>query len=102
MKIRLYKFIDLGDQDTRYEIFDATQVITEKELRKIFFNMVKNRIISQKEIDDYRADPDYKLDGDFTKIGTIIDMINDICNYNVEQYYIVQEIDVEIDLTKGA
>lgn len=96
MKQRLYKFIDLGDQDTRYEIFDAVQVLTEKELRSVFYNMVKNRIISQKEIDDYKADPDYKLDGDFTQIGTIIDMINDICNYNTAQYFIVGEIDVEI------
>ena len=94
VKLKLYKFIDMGDQDTRYEIFDAVQILTEEELRKQFFYMIENRIISQKEIDDYRADPDYKLDGGFTKIGTIVDMINDICNYNAEQYYIVQEINL--------
>lgn len=96
MKVRLYKFIDLGDQDTRYEIFDAVEVLNEQQLRTVFYKMIRNRIISQKEIDDYRADPDYKLDGDNTAIGTVIDMINDISNYNVEQYYIVSEIDVEI------
>lgn len=91
MKKRLYKFIDLGDQDTRYEIFDAVEVLNEKELREKFLYMMENGIIPQKEIDD----PYYANDKEFNDIDTIVDMINDICNYTL-QYYIVQEIDVEI------
>lgn len=95
MKQRLYKFIDMRDLYTACEVFDAVKVLNETELRKEFFDMVSNGIITHKEIDDYRADPDYKLDGGFTKIGTILDMINDTCNYD-GRYFMVNEIDVEI------
>lgn len=91
VKIKLYKFIDMGDQDTRYDIFDAVKIINEKGLREIFYGMVKNKIIPQKEIDDYSNQQ--PID-EFTDTEIIVDMINDITNYDISKYYIVREINL--------
>lgn len=93
VKIKLYKFIDMGDQDTRYEygIFDAVKIINEKGLREIFYGMVKNKIIPQKEIDDYSNQQPIN---EFTDTEIMVDMINDITNYDISKYYIVREINL--------
>lgn len=91
VKIKLYKFIDMGDQDTRYDIFDAVKIINEKGLREIFYGMVKNKIIPQKEIDDYSNQQ--PID-EFTDTEIMVDMINDITNYDISKYYIVREINL--------
>lgn len=91
VKIKLYKFIDMGDQDTRYDIFDAVKIINEKGLREIFYGMVKNKVIPQKEIDDYSNQQ--PID-EFTDTEIMVDMINDITNYDISKYYIVREINL--------
>lgn len=91
VKIKLYKFIDMGDQDTRYDIFDAVKIINEQGLREIFYGMVKNKIIPQKEIDDYSNQQ--PID-EFTDTEIMVDMINDITNYDISKYYIVREINL--------
>ena len=91
VKIKLYKFIDMGDQDTRYDIFDAVKIINEKGLREIFYGMVKNKIIPQKEIDDYSNQQ--PID-EFTDTEIMVDMINDITNYDISKYYIIREINL--------
>ena len=91
IQVKLYKFINFGDQDTRFEIFHAVKVINEKGLREIFYGMVKNKIIPQKEIDAYSNQQ--PID-EFTDTEIMVDMINDLSNYNDRLYYLVQEIDL--------
>ena len=91
VKIKLYKFIDMSDQDTRYDIFDAVKIINEKDLREIFYSMVKNKVIPQKEIDDYSNQQPIN---EFTDTEIMVDMINDITNYDISKYYIVREINL--------
>ena len=90
MKTRLYKFIELGNQDTRYEIFDCVEVLTEKELR--------DRFVSLLDTFPKELIAEYNLSCVDSCIGDIIDALNDVCNYNPAQYYLVQEIDVDIDV----
>lgn len=104
MKIKLYKVLDMGncDMDNGNDVMDAVVVMTEKELRNEFLWAYNNGKIPQELIDDYAGDPDYcdELDDNpelkDLKIGTIIDIMNDICNYDCGNGYYILETDIEI------
>ena len=103
MKIHLYKVLDMGncDMDNGNDAMDATVIMTEKDLRKEFNWAMAHDKIPQDLIDDYKQDPDYKHENwagsfDNLKIGTIIDMLKDLCNYNCGEGYYILETDIEI------
>lgn len=93
MKKRYYKFVELGDQDTRYEIFNAVELLNEKQLRQKFAEKVK--IIDERLLAEYRLTQQSK-DFDRLGIGEIIDILNDVSNFNDYSYYLVDEIDIEL------
>ena len=84
MKIHLYKVLDISDYGNCDDL-EKTQVMTEKDLRKEFLWAYNNGEIPHELIDDYKSDPDYSKenwnDMGNLRIGTMIDMLNDICNY---------------------
>lgn len=101
MKIKLYKVLDLSDNEDCDDL-EKTQVLTEKDLRKEFLFAHKHGRIPQELIDDYAGDPDYcdELDDNpelkDLKIWQIIDIMNDICNYDCGEGYYILETEIEI------
>lgn len=99
MKIHLYKVIKLDDYSNEDDL-EKTQVMSEKELRKEFAWALDYGKIPEQLIVDYQTDPDYTKENwkDMTSlsIGTIIDMMNDICNYDCGGGYYILETDVEL------
>lgn len=93
MKKRMYKFVELGDQDTRYEIFMAVEILNESQLRKIFAEKIA--VIDERLLADYGLTQQSK-NFDNLGIGEIIDILNDVSNFNAYSYYLVEEIDVEL------
>lgn len=93
-KLHIYKMINMGDYDTRSEIVWGTEVYTERGLRQRFYKMIDS--LPKKLKDDYGKDCDFSQPQTI-EIGTICDIINDICNYNLNAYYIVDETDLEVD-----
>ena len=103
MRLHLYKLVDMGncDMDNGNDVLYATQVMTEKDLRKEFAWALDNGKIPEQLIVDYQTDPDYAKENwkDMTSlsIGTIIDMMNDICDYSCGDGYFILETDITID-----
>lgn len=105
MNLHLYKVFDLTDINERCESpMDCCRVMTDKDLRKEFMWALDNGKIPQELIDDFGGDPDYcdELDDnpklENLKIGTVIDMLRDIENYECGTGYYILETDVEIEL----
>lgn len=102
MKIHLYKVFDLTSINDGESAMDCCRVMTDKDLRKEFLFVYNEGGIPHKLIDDYKADPDYKTenwnDMGNLRIGTMIDMMNDICNYVCGIGYYILETDVEIKI----
>lgn len=102
MKTRLYKVVNMFncDMDNGNDVLDAAMIMTEKDLRKEFMWAYNQGGIPHELIDDYKADPDYAKenwnDMGNLGIGTMIDMMNDICNYACGAGYYILETDVEI------
>lgn len=104
MNLHLYKLVDMGncDMDNGNDVLDAVRVMTEKELRKEFLWALDNGNIPEQLIVDYQTNPDYKnenwKDMSNLRVGTMIDMLNDICNYECGTGYYILETDVEVEL----
>ena len=102
MKIKLYKVLDMGncDMDNGNDVMDAVVVMTEKELRNEFLWAYNNGKIPHDLLCDYKQDNDYRDeywdDLGNLRIGTIIDIMNDICNYDCGNGYYILETDIEI------
>ena len=102
MKIHLYKVLNMEncDMDNGNDAMETMQVMSEKELRKEFAWALDYGKIPEQLIVDYQTDPDYTKENwkDMTglSIGTIIDMMNDICNYDCGGGYYILETDVEL------
>lgn len=105
MNLHLYKVLKLDDIGNSDDL-EKTQVMTEKDLRKEFLSAYNHGKIPQELIDDYAGDPDYcdELDDNpelkDLKIGTIIDMMNDICNYKSGTGYYILETDIDVDIPR--
>lgn len=103
MRLHLYKLVDMGncDMDNGNDVLDAVRVMTEKELRKEFLWAYNNGKIPEQLIVDYQTDPDYKnenwKDMSNLRVGTMIDMLNDICNYDCGGGYYILETDVDVE-----
>ena len=103
MKIHLYKVFDLKDiNDYGESPMDCCSIMTDKDLREKFLWEYNNGKIPEQLIVDYQTDPDYKADNwnDMCnlRIGTMVDMLNDIQNYDTESGYYILETDVEIKI----
>ena len=103
MKIHLYNVFDLQEiNETGESPMDNLRTMTEQELRAEFDWALNHGKIPHELIDDYGGDPDYcdELDDNpelkDLKIGTIIDMLNDIGNYECGTGYYILETDIEI------
>lgn len=100
MNLHLYKVLKLDDIGNSDDL-EKTQVMTEKDLRAEFYFALAH--MPQQMFDDYKQDPDYSSEDwehpeSNLKIGTIIDMMNDICNYKSGTGYYILETDVDVDI----
>lgn len=107
MNLHLYKVLNMEscDMDNGNDVMGSVWVMTEKDLRKEFRWLINNHRLPEQLIADYKQDPDYSKEdwsGDFDKIkiGTIIDMMNDICNYTCGEGYYIIETDIEVELDR--
>lgn len=101
MEIRLYVVFDLSEINTYgTSPMDVCRVMNEKELRELFYTAYENGGLPYDLIDDYHRDDDYKNedwnDLGNLRIGTVIDMLNDIVNYSCGDGFYIVETDVEI------
>lgn len=106
MNLHLYKVFDLTDINERGESpMDCCRVMTDKDLRKEFLWAYNHDRIPHELIDDYKGDPDYKKenwkDMGNLRVGTMIDMLNDITNYVCGRGYYIDETDVEVELNRA-
>ena len=106
MKLHLYKVFDLTTiNDSGESPMDCCRVMTDKELRREFLFAYDQGGIPQDLIDDYKTDPDYKAenwnDMGNLRIGTMVDMLNDIPNYVCGEGYYILETDVEVELNRA-
>ena len=101
MNLHLYKVLNMGDYGNCDDL-EKTQVMTEKDLRQEFLWAYNNGKIPHELIDDYKNNTDYKNeywnDIGNLRVGTMIDIMNDICNYNCGEGYYILETDVEVEL----
>lgn len=106
MNLHLYKVFDLTDINERGESpMDCCRVMTDKDLRKEFLWAYNHDRIPHELIDDYKGDLDYKKenwkDMGNLRVGTMIDMLNDITNYVCGTGYYIDETDVEVELNRA-
>lgn len=105
MNLHLYTVFDLTriNEDGEHPM-DVCRVLTDKTLREEFLWAYNNGRIPHELIDDYKADNDYKTenwnDMGNLRIGTMIDMLNDITNYECGTGYYIDETDVEVELDR--
>lgn len=105
MNLHLYKVFDLTDINEQGESpMDCCRVMTDKDLRREFLWAYDHGRIPHELIDDFKGDPDYKKedwnDMGNLRVGTMIDMLNDITNYECGTGYYIDETDVEVELDR--
>lgn len=98
MKLHLYLVLDL-DQYENLDDLHKIRVMTQDDLREEFKLALDNHRIPQQEIDDYMSDPDYaNEDWEYPRtelrIGTVVDIMNDIINYVQGCGYYIIETDL--------
>lgn len=103
MNLHLYKVFDLTDINERGESpMDCCRVMTEKDLRREFLLAYNEGGIPQDLLSDFKQDSDYKdenwNDIGNLRVGTMIDMLNEIDNYVPGVGYYITETDVEVEL----
>ena len=102
MKLRLYKVLafDVDDEPTGYDCVDRVRVLTLDELRDEFLRAYNSGYIPTELVWDYASDKDYHSedwsDMGSLSAGTMVDILNDVCNYNQSYWYIISETDVNI------
>lgn len=106
MNLHLYQVFDLTDiNDYGASPMDCCRVMTDKDLRKEFLWAYNHDKIPHELIDDYKENPDYKRENwndiGNLRIGTMIDMLNDIPNYVCGEGYYILETDVEAEFNNA-
>lgn len=100
MKIHLYKVWRIDDYSNNDDPCDRVIVMTEKDLREEFMIAYNEGGIPQELLNDFKQDDDYKTENwddiENIKIGTMVDMLNEICNYIPGIGYYILETDIEI------
>ena len=105
MNLHLYKVYYLEDNYPD-DPCESVKVMTEKDLRKEFGWAMKHKYIPEQLIEDYKQDPDYSSKNwehpeTNLKIGTIIDMMNDIDLYKSGTGYYITETDIDVELNRA-
>ena len=100
MKLRVYKVFGF-DPDMELDgwgTVEAVRVLDLDGLRKEFMWAYNSGHIGFDIISDYEKNPDYKKENwnDIGSLsaGTMIDIMNDLINYNASFCYYVAEIDI--------
>ena len=103
MNLHLYKVIALDDYSNEDDL-SKTQVMTERELREEFVRAWENSKIPTELKFDFINDPDYKKENwddiGNLRIGTMIDIMNEIYNYTCGDGYYILETDIEVDIPR--
>lgn len=104
MNLHLYKVYNLEDNYPD-DPCESVKVMTEKDLRKEFKWALNHSKIPLELLVDYQRDPDYTGEDwerpeTSLKIGTIIDMMNDINLYKSGTGYYITETDIDIELNR--
>lgn len=101
MNLHLYKVWRIDDSDPN-DPCESVIVMTEKDLRKEFMMAYNEGGIPQELMSDFKQDSDYKKedwnDIGNLRVGTMIDIMNEICNYIPGVGYYITETDVEVEL----
>lgn len=101
MNLHLYKVIALDDYSNEDDL-SKTQVMTERDLREEFVRAWENGKIPTELKFDFINDPDYKKENwddiGNLRIGTMVDIMNEIYNYTCGDGYYILETDIEVDL----
>ena len=106
MKIHVYKVLwwDRNEEPSDFcQGFEETRIMTEDQLREEWKNLIhEEHAVPAGEFIDYIKDNDYIKedweDLDNLSIGTIIDIMNDMINYDTKQAYYILEDDIEIKI----
>ena len=104
MNIRLYKVLRWDREQEPCGFisgFEDGEVMSEKELREMWKRIIKeDHSIPAAEFFDYTKDNDYKKENwddlENLSVGTIIDILNDLVNYDSMTGYYILETDVEL------
>ena len=102
MKLHLYKVLlwDREQQPIFLSAFENATVMTERDLRKEFVRAWESGKIPTELKNDFINDPDYKKENwddiDNLSAGTMVDIMNEIYNYNCSYYYYILETDIEV------
>lgn len=104
MNLHLYKVYNLEDNYPD-DPCESVNVMTEKDLRKEFKWALNHSKIPLELLVDYQRDPDYTGEDwehpeTSLKIGTIIDMMNDINLYKSGTGYYITETDIDVELNR--
>lgn len=101
MNLHLYKVWKIDDSDPN-DPCESVIVMTEKDLRKEFMMAYNEGGIPEELMSDFKQDSDYKKehwnDIGNLRVGTMIDIMNEICNYIPGVGYYITETDVEVEL----
>lgn len=103
MNLHLYKVIALDDYSNEDDL-SKTQVMTERDLREEFLRAYNNGKIPTELKFDFINDPDYKKENwddiGNLRIGTMVDIMNEIYNYTCGDGYYILETDIEVDIPR--
>lgn len=101
MNLHLYKVWRIDDSDPN-DPCESVIVMTEKDLRKEFMMVYNEGGIPQELLTYFKEDNDYKNENwndiGNIRVGTMIDIMNEICNYIPGVGYYITETDVEVEL----
>ena len=106
MNLHLYKVFgfDPDEEPNGWDTIESVRVMTEQDLRKEFLWAYNNGHIASDIIGDYMRNPDYKKENwddiGNLRVGTMIDIMNDLINYNAPYCYYIDETDVDVDIPR--
>lgn len=104
MNLHLYKVWRIDDSDPN-DPCESVIVMTEKDLRKEFIMAYNEGGIPQELLTCFKEDNDYKNENwndiGNLRVGTMIDIMNEICNYIPGVGYYITETDVEVELNRA-
>lgn len=103
MNLHLYKVWRIDDSNPN-DPCESVIVMTEKDIREEFLTAYNEGGIPEELIEDFEQDSDYKKekwnDVEKLRVGTMIDMLNEICNYIPGVGYYITETDVDVEPNK--
>lgn len=90
----LYKVCEMSKVDTKYEIFDTTEIMNEFNLREFYRKQVELGYIAPKNLKDH--DLTVLDDPQDIDIDAIFEVLNDNDEYNKDHDYFVEQVCVRL------